>query len=127
MATVIFNRRDFPSHLFEIPELDFSEDILVERLSGLWFRLGAWTIQPQRDIRGVENVIERQTIMLSPGQFSDIYDKLESVGNVIDGLGKPGGSVQSDGKEKAYSYAPFHRFNLRFTSVSCEPLVFPRP
>lgn len=114
----IFNRHDLPDHLFNIPDLDFHEDLFVDHLGGLWFRLGAWTIQSQRNIRGVENVIERHSIMLSPRQFSEIYDKLESVGNVIHDLGKLGGFVRSDGKEKAYSYAPFHRFNLSFTSVS---------
>ena len=122
----IFDRRDLPDHLFNIPELDFHEDLCANRLGGLWFRLGAWTIQSQRDLRGVENVIERQSIMLAPGHFSEIYDKLESVGNVIEGLGRPGGFVRSEGEQKEYSYAPFHRFDLSFTSISSEPLVFMR-
>ena len=123
----IFDRHDLPDHLFNIPGLDFREDLFADRLGGLWFRLGAWTIQPHRDDQDVENVIERQSIMLSPGQFSEIYDELESVGNLINDLGKPRGVLRSEGKENAYSYAPFYRLDLSFTSVSCEPLVFMRP
>ena len=122
----IFNRHDLPDHLFNIPELSFDQDLSADRLGGLWFRLGTLTIQSQRDIRGVENVIERRSIMLAPGHFSEIYDTLESVDTVIHDLGKPGGFVQSEGEQKEYSYAPFYRFDLSCTSVSCEPLVFKR-
>ena len=52
-------------------------------------------------------MIERQSIMLTPGRFSEIYDKLESVGNVFANLGKPVGSVQDDGDQKKYAYARF--------------------
>ena len=37
---VIFNKCDLPTHLFNIPELDFSEDIFTDPQDGLWFRLG---------------------------------------------------------------------------------------
>ncbi len=58
-----------------------------------------------------------------PG-FAEIFDSLGSVGNVIGHLGEPGGSVRQLGDEKQYSYAPFHRFEFPFTSVTAEPLVF---
>lgn len=122
--TVIFNRDDVPSHLFSIPELDFSEDILTERISGSWMRVGAWTIRPHRDERGVENVVSRQSMLLAPGRFADIFDKLESIGNVIHNLGKPGGYTRQAGDQSQYSYAPFHRFEFPFNSVTGEPLVF---
>jgi hypothetical protein len=122
----IFDRRDLSSHLFNIPELDFHEDLFADRLGDQWFRLGAWTVRPQRDHRGVEDVIERQSIMLAPGNFSEVYDQLEAVGNVLRGLGVPGGFLSSAGEQNEYAYAPFHRFDLRFTSISCEPLVFMR-
>lgn len=122
----IFERHGLPDHLFNIPELDFHEDLFADRLGGLWFRLGAWTIQPYRDVQGVENRIERQSIMLPPGQFSEIYGKFESIGNLIHNLGKPTKVLRSYGKEEAYYYAPFYRFDLGLTSVSCEPLVFLR-
>ena len=124
--SLIFNRDDLPEHLFSIPELDFSKDLIIDRLSGLWFRLGALTLKPQPDDRGVEDLIQRQSMLLSPDGFTEIYDKLESVGDVIRDLGKPGGSVQHDGDRKEYSYTPFHRFEISFTSVTCEPLVFIR-
>ena len=122
----IFDRNDLPDHLFNIPDLSFHEDLFADRLGGLWFRLGAWTIQPHHDVQDVENVIERQSIMLSPGQFSEIYEELESVGNLIYHLGEPVKILRSGEEGKAYSYAPFYRFDLGFTSVSCEPLVFVR-
>ena len=122
----IFDKREIPTNLFNIPELDFREDLVADRLGGIWFRLGVWTIKPQRDDRGVEDVIERQSVMFTPGRFSEIYDKLESVGNVFHNLGKPVPWVRSDGDQEKYSYAPFYRFDLSFTSVICEPLVFVR-
>lgn len=122
----IFDRRDLPSHLFNIPELDFHEDLFANRLGDLWFTLGAWTIESQRDRRGVENVIGRQSMLIAPEHFSVIYDELESVGNVVHSLGKPGGFLQSGEGQEVYSYAPFHRFDLGLESIPCEPLVFPR-
>lgn len=122
--TTIINRDAAPSHLFNIPELDFSGDLFVERLAGLWFRLGARTIIRRRDDRGVEDVVSRQSLLIPHQGFAEIFDSLESVGNVIGHLGKPGGSVRHSGYEKQYSYAPFHRFEFPFTSVTAEPLVF---
>src|SRR6266852_2107720 len=58
-----------------------------------------------------------------PG-FAEIFDSLGSVGNVIGHLGEPGGSVRQLGDEKQYSYAPFHRFEFPFTSVTAVPLIF---
>jgi hypothetical protein len=89
MATVI-NRNDVPSHLFNIPELDFSDDLFTEPLSSLWIRLGAWTIRPSRDDRGVENVVSRQSFLLSPENFAEIFSRLEYVGNVLYGPWKAG-------------------------------------
>lgn len=120
----ILKRDDIPSHLFSIPELDFSEDLSAERLAGPWFTLGARTIKPQRDRRDVEDVISRQSILLAPDRFVDIFDKLNSVGNAFGGLGQPRGWVRQEGKQKEYQYDPFHRFELPFTSVFAEPLVF---
>lgn len=120
----ILNRGDAPSHLFNIPELDFSEDLFAESLGGPWFRLGAWTITPHRDDRGIENVVSRQSLLLAPECFADIFDRLESVGNVIGNLGKPGSSVLNAAEGKEYRYVPFHRFEFSFYSAVGEPLVF---
>jgi len=82
--------------------LDFSGDLFAERVGGPWFRLGAWTVTPRRDGRGVEDVVSRQSLLLDPGRFPEILDELKSVGNVIGDLGKPGGSVLSGSKGKEY-------------------------
>ena len=124
--SLIFNRNDLPTQLFSVPELDFSGDLFVDRLSGLWFRLGAVTLKPQPDGRGVEDLIRRQSVLLSPEGFAEIYDKLESVGDVIRDLGKPDGFLRHDGDRKEYAYTPFHRFEISSTPVTCEPLVFIR-
>jgi len=124
VMTTVINRDDAPSHLFNIPELDFSGDLFIERLAGRWFRLGARTITPRRDERGVEDVVSRQSLLIPPQGFAEIFDSLGSVGNVIGHLGEPGGSIRQLGHEKQYSYAPFHRFEFPFTSVTAEPLVF---
>ena len=124
--SLIFNRDDLPTHLLSVPELDFSEDLFVDRLGGLWFRLGALTLKPQPNDRGVEDLIQRQSMLLSPDGFTDIFDKLESVGNVIHNLGMPRGVLRRDGDRKEYSYLPFYRFQISTTSVTCEPLAFIR-
>lgn len=121
--TIVIKREDVPSHLFSIPDLDFSEDLFVERLSGTWFRLGARTIKSTRDEKGVEDFTERQSLLLAPDCFAEIFDRLESIGNVIDGLGKPKSSILQEGDHKEYSYAPFHRFEFN-TAIIGEPLVF---
>lgn len=121
---VIINRGDAPGHLFNVPELDFSGDLFVERSAGPWVKLGAWTTTSRRDDRGVEDEVMRQSVLLPPEGFAAIFHKLESVGNVFNSLGKPGGVVHEGGDEKEYSYTPFHRFEFPFTPVAGEPLVF---
>ena len=120
----IIDRGDAPRHLFNIPELDFSEDVFAERVSGPWFRLAAWSLDPYRDERGVETVVERKSVLIPSNTFADIFDQLNSVGNVIDNLGKPGGTVLWVGEKSEYRYFPFHRFEFLFTSAVGEPLVF---
>ena len=122
--TTIIDRHEAPSHLFSIPELDFSEDLFTERAGGPWFRLGAWTAAAHRDERGVEDEVSRQSFLLAPNCFVDIFDKLQSVGNLTHNLGKPGGWVHHAAEHKEYRYAPFHRFEIPFTSAVGEPLVF---
>jgi hypothetical protein len=124
MHGAVIKRGSAPVHLFSISELDFSEDLFADRVTTPWFRLGALTITPRRDERGVEDVISRQTLLLCPGQFATVFGHLESVGNVIGDLGKPCGSVRHMGDRKAYSYTPFHRFEMSFTAVVGEPVVF---
>ncbi|HOJ04083.1 MAG TPA: hypothetical protein PK916_08770 [Bacteroidota bacterium] len=124
---VIINRSDAPDHLFDIPELDFSGDLFAERLGGPWFRLGAWTIEPRRDEREVEDVVERQSILIDPECFAKIFETLDSIDNVLGRLGKPSGSVHYVDGEKEYRYSPFHQFDLTHDSAIGEPLVFRNP
>ena len=118
---MLIDKDDVPKHLFGIPELDLSPDLCPERLAGPWFRLGAWTFGSGSDGQGMENVVYRQSMLLSPEDFAVIFDKLESV---VAGVGKPGGSLKSEGDKTVYRYAPFHRFEISFTAVVAEPLVF---
>jgi hypothetical protein len=120
-----FNRNDVPGHLFSIPELNFSDDLFAEPLSGTWFRLGARTLASFRDERGVENQLLRASIVLPPGKFEELFASFDAVGHIFNQLGKPGGVIKSDHRQKHYSYAPFHRFDFPFTAIVGEPLVFP--
>lgn len=124
ITAAIINRADAPSHLFNIPELDFSGDLFAHRSAGPWVRLGAWNTTSHCDDQGVQDEVMRQSILLPPERFAAIFDKLESIGNVLNSLGKPGGVVHDGRGAKEYSYAPFHRFEFPFTSVAGEPLVF---
>ena len=65
-----------------------NEYLCVERLAGPIVQARA--IGSSRDRQGVESVVYRQTMLLSPGDFVGIFDKLESfVGDIT----KPGGSL----------------------------------
>jgi hypothetical protein len=88
-CAMLIDRNDLPNHLFGIPDLDLSEDLCAEPLAGTRFRLGAWSADFGRDKQGVENVVYRQSMLLSPEDFSVIFDKLESI---VGDIGKPGGS-----------------------------------
>jgi hypothetical protein len=123
-VTAIFNRNDVPGHLSGVHQLDFSGDLFADRLAGPWVRLGAWTPTSPMDERGVEDDIMRQSLLLPPEAFASVFAKLESVGNVLNSLGKPGGVIRSARGEEEYSYAAFHQFEFPFTSVIGEPLVF---
>lgn len=118
------NREDAPTHLFTIPELDFSGDLFAERVCGPWFRLGAWTIKDKQDDSCIDDVVSRQSLLIPRDCFATLFDKLESIGNILHDLGKPEGSILHSGKNKEYRYLPFHQFEFLYTSVVAEPLVF---
>jgi hypothetical protein len=96
---MLIERNDVPKHLFGILELDLSGDLCAERMAGPWFRLGAWTLGSGTEGQGMENVVYRQSMLLSPGDFDGIFDKLESI---VVGIGKPGGSLKREGDKMAY-------------------------
>lgn len=125
MSTII-DQDSAPGHLSAIPELDFSSDLFAERVYGPWFRLGARTVTGHRDERGVEDVLSRQSILIPVGSFGNLFDKLESIGNVIHNLGKAQGWVRRSGQSEEYRYAPFYEFEFPLTSKVGEPLVFVR-
>jgi hypothetical protein len=119
----VINKTDAPNHLFNIPALDFSNDLFEEQLTGAWFTLGACTLDYRNNKTGVVNEISRQSFLLPPSRFKNVFDKLTSVGN-INNMGKPSGSIASRNKRTKYTYHAFHQFQLLFTSVMAEPLVF---
>lgn len=122
--TQLFDAESLPLHITQIPSLDLSDDLVVDPLKDMWFRLAAWTVEGKIDVRGVEDVLLRKTFLLKPGEFARIAAKLESVGNVIGDMGKPGGTVAHGGNKKTYSYQPFYRQSLFPTGVVGEPLAF---
>jgi hypothetical protein len=124
---MIFDRDDVPSHVLNIHELDLSGDFFAERVKGPWFRLGAHTVQERRDQRGVEEAVSRQSVLLDPEGFAEVFDKLGAVGNVFHSIGKPGGVVLESGGTRDYAYTPFYQFEFPFTSAIAEPLVFLHP
>ncbi len=121
----IFDLEDVPRQLFSIAELDLSSDLLAQPMLGPWFWLAARTTSRERNM-DVEGFIERQSFLLESEQFAAIFDDLHSIGNVIGELGTSGYTIVDDGSSRNYSYDPFYRFEIPFTSVTCEPLAFCR-
>jgi hypothetical protein len=115
-----------PGNFFDVAEVDFSSDIFSDWATDSWFRLGGWTIKSHRSRESIEDVVFRQSLLLQRGDFARVYDRLEWIGNVLSGIGKPGGSVLGSGESSQYRYFPFHQFNFSFTGVVGEPLVFLR-
>lgn len=120
----ILDREGAPEHLFSIPQLDFSGDIFAPSLTAPWFRLGAWTEKSSKRNGDVADVIERLSFLLPPDEFVTIFDRLDSVGNVLFQMGKPTAWTSERSGAKSYWYAPFHRFEI--SSIIVEPLVFLR-
>ena len=100
LSSSIFKRNEVPDHVSGIRELDFSVDLFTERLEGPWFRLGAQTMREPRNERGAQEAVSRQSLLLAPEGFADAFDKLESVGNVLSELGKPGGVIRERGRQR---------------------------
>ena len=88
-----------------------------------WFRLGTWSFGRHRDVRGVEQAIERQSLLIPPDGFATIYDRLNAIGNTLNNLGQPTASVLHTGDNEEYRYSAFHDFHLSF-GLLAEPLVF---
>jgi len=117
-------RGDVPVHVFSIPDLDFSSDLFGDRLAAEWFTLGIYSIGSEPNARGVEDVTERQSLLLPTGDFARVFDALDAVGNILHGLGEPQQTVRSERGHKLYQYVPFYRFEISSTNVLAEPLIF---
>lgn len=116
-----FTQGEVPDHVFRIPELDFSEELSAKPLNDVWFIAGAWTVTPRRDERGVEDVVSHQSLLARPGALAEISDRLDAVGNKLDGLGAAGGWTGHSGGETTYQYSAFHDFDF---GGPAEPLAF---
>jgi hypothetical protein len=114
---------DAPAHLFNIPELDFSETLFAERLNHPWVRLGALSVSRANRRGPVEEEYIQNTLLLAPGAFAAAFDAFGAVGNVLWMVAKPG-LVHSAGETK---YEPFYQFHIAHPAVTAEPLVVPMP
>jgi hypothetical protein len=119
----ILRQSDAPAHLFNIPELDFSETLFVERLNHPWVRLGALSVSRANRRGPVEEEYLQNTLLLAPGAFAAAFDAFGAVGNVLWMVAKPG-LVHSAGQTK---YEPFYQFHIAHPAVTAEPLVVPMP
>ena len=105
--------------------MDLSEDLLLDPLGDPWVRIGS-------RLDGSNHVIDerlrtdtfRESILIPKDAFRDLANRLESIGNVLDGLGKPGVCERTDSGRMVRVYDSFHRFAFHFTNVIGEPLVF---
>lgn len=122
---LLIPREQIPEHVTRIPELDFSSHLAFNPLRDPWFQLGIWSVGKHRDERGIEEVIERQSLLIPAGTFTQLYPNLGAIGDSLDCLGQPVASVlhQRNGSME-YQYNAFHKFEIRSTSIIGEPLAF---
>jgi hypothetical protein len=120
----MIDRNLAPTHLFVVPELDFSGDIFAAPLGDPWLRLGLWSRGRSRTTGRVEDVVERQSLLIPAESFASVYEHLGPIGNTLSNLGQPMLSVLHDAVGEECRYNAFHNFDLPFAPVSGEPLVF---
>lgn len=108
----------FPQHLFSISSLDLTDVVKSRELSGDWFALGIWSKGHHRNDDNVEDVVERQTLLIGVEDFGLVFPELRSIGNTLRGLGRANGCVRGE----TYQYEPFHVYYLG--NSRCEPLCF---
>jgi len=120
---VTLDRSDLPAELSAVPELDFTDELTSKPLEGPWFRLAAWHTQKERRVGRVEDVRERQSLLIERGAFASIFERLGAVGNTLSGLGQPGGCSWYEAGAQLYRYIPFHKFEILGTGQVGEPLV----
>jgi hypothetical protein len=120
---LIITPAEIPEELSTVPQLDFTGDLSSSRLTNPWTIIASLTHHRQQ-IKSVESAIRRESLLIAPGSFVRLYDSLENIGNVLHGVGKPGGAVLYGSDGKSYDYRPIHRFEFPFTNETGEPLVF---
>jgi hypothetical protein len=113
-----------PSHLFSIAELDHSKALSSRLYDGVWFRLATWTHGYTHDSLGIETTISRQSSLLAPNSFAEVFPHLDSIGDVLFNMGRPSGSIRNTTGEEVYSYLPFYKVEIGNDLASGEPLVF---
>lgn len=120
------DRSSLPPHLSALPELDFTDDLTRVPLEGPWFRLAAYTRGTGRRKGRIEAVWQRESLLIPMDAFPRIFERLGAVGNVLSGLGTPGGCQWYEDDGPRYSYVPFQEFEIRGTDVVAEPVAFLR-
>jgi hypothetical protein len=100
-----------------------TNELTSRLLEGPWCRLAAWHTQKEQRVGRVEDVRERQSLLIERGAFDAIFERLDAVGNTLSGLSEPGGGTWYEGREQRYRYTPFHEFEIRGTGHVGEPLV----
>jgi hypothetical protein len=79
-VTPIIDPKTVPSHVFNIHELDFSDDLFADSIAGPWVRLAARTVESRMEGR-VRDEVFQQSLLIAPEAFATAFDKLECVGN----------------------------------------------
>ena len=116
---------EIPESLKTIPELDFTGDISEDPLKQEWMVLGALSGKRVTTEKGVEEIVEIQSLLIKPDDFGKVYGRLESIGHSLHALGESYAWLGESGSKKQYRYSPFYEFDLH--GIRAEPLVFRTP
>ena len=118
----ILSAADIPEEISAVRQLDFTTELLASRITKPWVAVATW--RPRRTFNSVESFVRKESLLVAPDAFERLFDSLEAVGNVLHGIGEPGGAVLHGPDGKSYDYVPIHRFEFPFTNETGEPLVF---
>lgn len=116
-----------PDHLKVIEPMDLTTEISGIDLGTPWFRIGSWTKDSSIKVGPLNEVEERYALLINKGDFEQIYDSLESIGNNLSSLGKPGGTKYYNNGNPTYQYDPFYQFVLHDSKTIAEPITFSDP
>lgn len=96
------NRIEIPITLKTIPDLDLTGDISDDPLKQEWLVLGAYSGKRLTNPKGVEEVVQTQSLLIEPDDFEKVYDRLERIGNSLYRLGESTAWLRQVGKKKQY-------------------------